>query len=174
LRSLLPDGVCYAGSVSKLLAPALRVGWLLVPPHLLPAVCAAKRYADLGNGVLTQLVLARLMESGDLERHLRHVRRRHRRRRDDMLRAIRAHLPGARVHGAAAGLHLMVTFDTAPPGLSDTALAAAALARGVKVHPLSWHRVTPGPPGLVLGYAAGPTHAIEEGIAHLGTALRET
>jgi GntR family transcriptional regulator/MocR family aminotransferase len=103
LRSLLPEAVCYAGSVSKLLAPALRVGWLLVPPDRLDALVTAKRYADLGNGVLTQLVLARLMDSGELERHLRHVRLRHRRRRDVMLRAIERHLPGARVHGAAAG-----------------------------------------------------------------------
>lgn len=172
LRSLLPDGVCYAGSVSKLLAPALRVGWLLVPPDRLEAVVRAKRYADLGNGVLTQLVLARLMDSGELERHLRHVRLRHRRRRDAMLRAVRARLPGARVHGAAAGLHLMVTFDDRESGLRDTDLAAAALARGVKVHPLSWHRLTPGPPGLVLGYAAGAAHDIEEGIAVVGEALR--
>lgn len=173
LRSLMPDGVCYAGSVSKLLAPALRVGWLLVPPQRLDAVVTAKRYADLGNGVLTQLVLARLMESGELERHLRHVRRRHRRRRDAMLRAVEAHLPGARVHGAAAGLHLMVTFDEWGPGLRDTDLAAAAFARGVKAHPLSWHRIGPGPPGLVLGYAAGPAHESDEGIALIGDALRE-
>ncbi|MFJ4483100.1 PLP-dependent aminotransferase family protein [Streptomyces longwoodensis] len=173
LRSLLPDAVCYAGSVSKLLAPALRVGWLLVPPHLRDALVTAKRYADLGNGVLTQLVLARLMDSGELERHLRHVRRRHRRRRDVMLRAVEAHLPGARVHGAAAGLHLLVTFADGPSSrVPDTALAAAALARGVKAHPLSWHRLTPGPPGLVLGYAAGAAHEIEEGITLVGEALR--
>ncbi|WP_241678914.1 PLP-dependent aminotransferase family protein [Streptomyces lasalocidi] len=172
LRSLLPDGVCYAGSVSKLLAPALRVGWLLVPPHLRDALVTAKRYADLGNGVLTQLVLARLMDSGELERHLRHVRRRHRKRRDVMLRAVEAHLPGARVHGAAAGLHLMVTFADGPGSrVPDTALAASALARGVKAHPLSWHRLTPGPSGLVLGYAAGAAHEIEEGIALIGETL---
>ncbi|MGW2727465.1 MocR-like pyridoxine biosynthesis transcription factor PdxR [Streptomyces sp. NPDC001494] len=173
LRSLLPDGVCYAGSVSKLLAPALRVGWLLVPPRLRDALVTAKRYADLGNGILTQLVLARLMDSGELERHLRHVRRRHRRRRDVMVRAVEAHLPGARVHGAAAGLHLMVTFTDGPGSrVRDTDLAAAALAREVKAHPLSWHRLTPGPPGLILGYAAGAAHEIEEGIALIGEALR--
>ncbi|MGW0949613.1 MocR-like pyridoxine biosynthesis transcription factor PdxR [Streptomyces sp. NPDC002623] len=172
LRSLLPEGVCYAGSVSKLLAPALRVGWLLVPPGRLDAAVTAKRYADLGNGILTQLVLARLMDSGELERHLRHVRLRHRRRRDAMLRAVEAHLPGARVHGAAAGLHLMVTFDDPRGGFRDTDLASAALAQGVKAHPLSWHRISPGPPGLVLGYAAGPAHEIEEGIALIGAALR--
>ncbi|WP_328302522.1 PLP-dependent aminotransferase family protein [Streptomyces sp. NBC_00435] len=171
LRALLPEAVCYAGSVSKLLAPALRLGWLLVPPRHLEAVIEAKRYADLGNPVLAQLVLARLMASGELERHLRFVRRRHRARRDAMLRAIAAVLPGARVHGAAAGLHLMVTFDGAE--FDDTALAAAALELGVKAHPLSWHRLAPGPPGLVLGYAAGPVGEIEEGVAAFGTALRE-
>ncbi|MGW0875955.1 MocR-like pyridoxine biosynthesis transcription factor PdxR [Streptomyces sp. NPDC002740] len=171
LRSLAIEGLCYAGSVSKLLAPALRVGWLLVPPGRMDALVTAKRYADLGNGILTQLVLARLMDSGELERHLRHVRLRHRRRRDTMLRAVEEHLPGARVHGAAAGLHLMVTFDGPRNGFHDTDLAAAALAGGVKVHPLSWHRITPGPPGLVLGYAAGPAHGIDEGIAVIGDAL---
>ncbi|MFG2616570.1 PLP-dependent aminotransferase family protein [Streptomyces sp. NPDC048507] len=171
LRALLPEGVCYAGSVSKLLAPALRLGWLLVPPRLREEVAAAKRNADLGNPVLAQLVLAQLMDSGELERHLRFVRRRHRRRRDAMLRAVAGRLPGARVHGAAAGLHLMVTFDGAP--FEDTDLAAAALGLGVKVHPLSWHRVRPGPPGLVLGYAAGPAGEIEEGVALLGRALGE-
>ncbi|MFE4632600.1 PLP-dependent aminotransferase family protein [Streptomyces sp. NPDC056773] len=172
LRALLPEAVCYTGSVSKLLAPALRLGWLLVPPRRLEAVIEAKRYADLGNPVLAQLVLARLMASGELERHLRFVRRRHRARRDAMLRAIAAELPGARVHGAAAGLHLMVTFEGPAGGFDDTALAAAALELGVKTHPLSWHRMTPGPPGLVLGYAAGPAGEIEEGVAVLGTALR--
>ncbi|MFD8881371.1 PLP-dependent aminotransferase family protein [Streptomyces erythrochromogenes] len=169
LRALVPEGVCYAGSVSKLLAPALRLGWLLVPPRLRDAVTAAKRYADLGNPVLAQLVLARLMDSGELERHLRFVRRRHRRRRDAMLRAVAERLPGARVHGAAAGLHLMVTFDGA--GFDDTDLASAALDLGVKTHPLSWHRHRPGPPGLILGYAAGTAGEIEDGIATLGTAL---
>ncbi|MEU8866629.1 PLP-dependent aminotransferase family protein [Streptomyces umbrinus] len=188
LRSLLPERVCYAGSVSKLLAPALRMGWVVAPARYREALVAAKRYADLGNAVLPQLVLARLMESGELERHLRLVRRRHRRRRDAMIGAIRACLPGAVVNGAAAGLHLLITFggdesdgtgggapgDFAEGGFADTDLAAASLARGVKVHPLSWHRQRPGgPPGLLLGYAASPVSAIEEGIAVLGEALRE-
>ncbi|MER7755577.1 PLP-dependent aminotransferase family protein [Kitasatospora sp. NPDC097643] len=173
LRAVLPEQVCYAGSVSKLLAPALRTGWLLVPPRLHAAVLDAKRFADLGNPALPQLVLARLMESGELERHLRLLRRRHRRRRDAMIEAIRTHLPGATVHGAAAGLHLMLTL---PPDLpcADTELATAALARGVKVHPLSWHARLPYPPGLVLGYAAGAPGEIAEGIAVLGRLVRES
>lgn len=63
LRSLLADQVCYAGSISKLLAPALRVGWVLAPPRYRTALVDAKRFADLGNAALPQLVLARLMES---------------------------------------------------------------------------------------------------------------
>jgi GntR family transcriptional regulator/MocR family aminotransferase len=168
LRSMLAEQVCYTGSVSKLLAPALRVGWLLVPRRYRSAVAGAKREIDLGNAVLPQLVLAELMESGELERQLRLLRRRHRRRRDVMIAALAAHLPEARVHGAAAGLHLMITFDTT---FSDVEVATAALARGVKVQPLSWHLQRPGPPGLVLGYAASSPGDLEEGIATLASVL---
>ncbi len=169
LRTMLADQVCYAGSVSKLLAPALRVGWVLAPPRYREALVDAKRHADLGNAVLPQLVLARLMESGQLERHLRLLRPRHRRRRDAMIDAIRTHLPGAVVHGAAAGLHLTITLEA---GVSDVDLAGAALAHGVKTQPLSWHSQRPGPPGLVLGYAANTPADITEGVAILGALLR--
>jgi GntR family transcriptional regulator/MocR family aminotransferase len=164
VRSMRPE-VCYTGSVSKLLAPALRVGWLLAPPRFRDDLVAAKRFADLGNAVLAQLVLARLMETGELERQLRVVRARHRRRRDAMVRALAADLPSAVVHGAAAGLHLTITFDAE---VDDLAVAAAALAEGVKVQPLSWHRQRPGRPGLVLGYAARTATEIAEGVAVLG------
>ncbi|MBG6138488.1 MocR-like pyridoxine biosynthesis transcription factor PdxR [Longispora fulva] len=169
LRSVLAEHVCYAGSVSKLLAPALRIGWLLVPARYRAAVVAAKRNADLGNAALPQLVLAEMMTSGDLERQLRFLRRRHVRRRDAMITAIGTHLPGAVVHGAAAGLHLTVTL---PAGVSDVDLAARALTLGVKVQPLSWHSQRPGPAGLVLGYAASPPSDIADGIAAVGRALR--
>ncbi|MEV6314205.1 aminotransferase class I/II-fold pyridoxal phosphate-dependent enzyme [Streptomyces sp. NPDC051776] len=170
LRALLADRVCYMGSVSKLLAPALRIGWMVPPPRYREALSEAKRFTDLGNAVLPQLVLARLMESGDLERHLRMVRARHRRRRDAMITSIAVHLPGAVVHGAAAGLHLTVTYRR---DVTDTDLAAAALAAGVKCQPLSWHRQLPGRPGLVLGYAACPPGVVAEGVAVLGEVLRE-
>ncbi|MFJ6197885.1 PLP-dependent aminotransferase family protein [Micromonospora sp. NPDC092111] len=170
LRGLLPDRVCYTGSVSKLLAPALRIGWALVPHQHHDALVDAKRMADLGNAVLPQLVLAELMTSGDLDRHLRLLRRRHVRRRDAMIRAVTAHLPGATVHGAAAGLHLTVTFAGR---FDDVALATAALRRGVKAQPLSWHAQRPYPPGLVLGYAANTAGDIADGVAAIGAALRD-
>jgi len=169
LRSWLPDHVCYTGSVSKLLAPAIRVGWVLAPARYRDALVNAKRNADLGNAALPQLVLAQMITSGDLERQLRLLRRRHVRRRDAMIAAIGAHLPTATVHGAAAGLHLMITFDSA---VDDAALASAALANGVKVQPLSWHSQRAGRPGLVLGYAASSPADIEAGIAVIGQVLR--
>lgn len=148
----------------------MRIGWLLAPPSHRDAIVDTKRFADLGNAVLPQLVLGELMESGELERHLRTLRRRHRRRRDAMIAAIGEHLPDAHVHGAAAGLHLMITFDAAIP---DTELAAAALERGVKAQPLSWHCQQPGnAPGLVLGYAAATASDAAEGIAIIGGILR--
>jgi GntR family transcriptional regulator / MocR family aminotransferase len=169
LRSML-SSVCYAGSVSKLLAPALRIGWLVVPPRYLPDVVSAKRNADLGNGVLAQFVLAQLMTSGALEQQLRFLRGRHRRRRDAMISAVRSSLPGASVHGAAAGLHVTVTFAGS---FSDVALAEEVLARGVKVQPLSWHRQVAGAPGLVMGYAARSASEIADGVSVVGAVLRD-
>jgi GntR family transcriptional regulator / MocR family aminotransferase len=145
------------------------VGWLVVPPQYREAIVDAKRHSDLGNAVLPQLVLAKLMESGEMERQLRFMRRRHRRRRDAMIDALATHLPDATVHGAAAGLHLTVTFDAR---FADTGLAAAALERGVKTQPLSWHFQRHGRPGLVLGYAASTPADVAEGIAVLGEIRR--
>jgi len=167
LQGLGPDRVVYAGSVSKTLAPGLRLGWVVAPATLCAALTRAKYMADLGNPVLDQLVFARFLASGEFERHLRRVRIRQRARRDAMLGALREHLPHAQVLGVAAGLHLLVTL----PGSDDVALAAEADAAGVLVHPLSTHRITPGPPGLVLGYAAQAPDRIREAIARLGTAV---
>lgn len=170
LRALLADHVCYTGSISKLLAPALRIGWMLVPARHHDELVEAKRFADLGTATLPQLVLARFMRTGALERQLRLLRRRHRRRRDAMVAAIGEMLPGAVVRGAAAGLHITVTLE-AYGEVSDAEVAAAALGHGVKVHPLSWHRQLPGPPGLVLGYAARTPPEITTGVAALARLL---
>ncbi|MDG4865021.1 PLP-dependent aminotransferase family protein, partial [Streptomyces sp. T-3] len=175
LRSLLPEQVLYAGSVSKLLAPALRIGWMLPPPKYRTTLIEAKRFADLGSAALPQLVLARFLESGAMDRQLRLARGRHRRRRDAMIAALGRHLPDATVHGAAAGLHLTVTYGTDRgdgTGRADTEIATRALEHGVKVHPLSWHAQLPHVQGLVLGYAAAHPTAITEGVVALGGLLR--
>ncbi len=177
LRAALPDRVCYAGSVSKLLAPALRIGWLLVPPGYHEDLVAAKRRADLGSAVLPQLVLADLMGSGELEHHLRLLRKHHVHRRDAMI-AGRRHPPAAGAHSTAPRppCTLTVTFDDLPSdtGAADSAIADAALERGVKLQPLSWHCQRPQRPGLVLGYAASTPAQIADGIGIVGQALRAT
>ena len=73
-RDFDPAHVAYAGSVSKMLAPALRIGWLVLPPRLAAAVVAARQLADLGSPALDQLAFARFVESGMLDRHLRRAR----------------------------------------------------------------------------------------------------
>ena len=187
LQAGAPDHVAYTGSTSKSLAPGMRLGWLIAPRRLQPALLAAKHASDLGNPALPQLVLAHLLAGGDYERHLRTVRARQRRRRDALLAGLREHLPGARVEGVAAGLHLLITLPGAvplpAPGAPDGAenqrpemeddvdLAERVARTGVRVQPLSWHRHRPGVPGLVLGYAAHTPDRLTEAAARIGRAL---
>jgi GntR family transcriptional regulator/MocR family aminotransferase len=172
LQGLAPDRVIYMGTVSKTLAPALRLGWLVLPPRVLEAVVEQKGLADHGCPTLDQLALARLLESGAYDRHLRQARRRHRARRDALLSAVERHLPDARVTGLAAGLHAIVRLPGPVDGL---ALMRAAHERSVGVYPLGYAYMQPRPidDGLVLGYASLSEQAIEEGIRRLAQALEE-
>jgi GntR family transcriptional regulator / MocR family aminotransferase len=171
LAALEPEHVVHVGSVSKTLAPALRLGWVVAPPSVRDELIARKQWSDITSPALGQLALAELITSGGFERHLRRVRVRQRGRRDALLSAVREHLPGARVQGVAAGLHLVVGL---PDGADDGAVAARARAAGVDVQPLSYHRLRPGPPGLVIGYAAVTPDRLREGVRLLAGALRES
>ena len=162
VQASAPDRVAYTGSTSKSLAPGMRLGWLIAPRRLRDDLIAAKHASDLGNPALPQLVIAHLLASGGYERHLRTVRSRQRQRRDALLAGLREHLPDAQVEGVAAGLHLLITLPQLP--IADTNLVDRIAAAGVFVHPLSWHRHRPGPPGLVIGYAAhAPDRLCEAG-----------
>src|SRR6185295_13042314 len=88
LQGLAPDHVVHVHSVSKSLAPALRLGWAALPARFAPAVADEKRLSDLGSPVLEQLTLAAFLERGELDRHLRRTRPDYRRRRDALLRAV--------------------------------------------------------------------------------------
>jgi GntR family transcriptional regulator / MocR family aminotransferase len=171
LQASAPGQVAYAGSTSKTLAPGMRLGWLIPPPRLQGGLVEAKHASDLGSPALPQLVLAHLIASGELERHIRGVRKRQRGRRDALLRALREHLPEARVQGVAAGLHLLITFPERPGAADDTELADRACGAGVLVHPLSWHRQRPGPPGFVLGYAAHTPDQLREAVRRIALVL---
>jgi GntR family transcriptional regulator/MocR family aminotransferase len=169
LQASAPGQVAYAGSTSKTLAPGLRLGWLIPPGWMQAGLIEAKHASDLGSPALPQLVLAHLIASGELEQHIRGVRKRQRSRRDALLRALGEHLPQARVQGIAAGLHLLITFPEL--ALDDTDLAERILQAGVLVHPLSWHRQRPGPPGLVLGYAAHTPDQLRQAARRIAGAI---
>ncbi|HXD53229.1 MAG TPA: PLP-dependent aminotransferase family protein [Solirubrobacteraceae bacterium] len=172
MQGLAPDRVIYTGTISKTLAPALRLGWMVLPGRLLEQVATRKLMADHGSPTLDQLALARMLESGAYDRHLRTARRRYRARRDALVAAVGEHLPGARVTGLAAGLHATVRLAEPVDGL---ALMAAAARHSVGAYPLGYGYMQPRPvdDGLVLGYANLAEPAIEEGIRLLAAALAE-
>jgi GntR family transcriptional regulator/MocR family aminotransferase len=167
LQGLAPDAVALVGSVSKGLAPGLRLGWLAGPPGLMPDLAAAKTAADNGGPALEQLAFARLLEGGGYDRHLRTVRRIYRYRRDVAVEALARYLPSAVVTGVAAGMHLMVTL---PDGVDDAALALRAAGQGIGALALSGTRIARGgPPGLAIGYASAPPDRLRSAIEALGT-----
>jgi GntR family transcriptional regulator / MocR family aminotransferase len=169
VQGLAPDLVAYAGSTSKTLAPGLRLGWLVVPDHLLDPVTAAKESDDLGTPVVEQLALADFLERGQLDRHLRRTRAVYRARRDALVDALDRLLPDCPPTGVAAGLHLVVQL---PAGTDEQAVLDSARARGLGVSGISEHRVEPGPPALLLGYGRLPEPAIEPAVRLLADSLR--
>ncbi|MDQ6835573.1 MAG: PLP-dependent aminotransferase family protein [Actinomycetota bacterium] len=172
LQGLAPDHVAYVGSVSKTLAPGVRLAWLVVPEERLASVIAAKRYADAGSPILDQATLAQMIASGDYDRHVRAARRRQRERRDALVKALATHLPAARIGGVAAGLHAVAHLDEP---VDAAALVAAARTNDVGVYPLSLWRADPPPEtsALVLGYGALHPAAISEGVRRLADALHQ-
>jgi GntR family transcriptional regulator/MocR family aminotransferase len=167
VQGLAPEHVIHAHSVSKTLAPGLRLGWAVLPSDIAEEVAAEKRLSDLGTPVLEQLTLAAFLARGELDRHLRHTRPVYRRRRDALLRG----LPDLPASGAAAGLHVLVRL---PDGADEAAVAAAAAAHGVAVEPLGPHDLTgTRPPALILGYSRLPEPALVEAAKRLRAAIAE-
>jgi GntR family transcriptional regulator / MocR family aminotransferase len=164
LQGLAPDHVAYLGSASKSLAPGLRLAWLVLPAHLVEAAADEKTTLDSGTDVVGQHALARLIDSGRYDRHLRACRRRYRARRDALVAAVHQHLPGARVLGVAAGLHATIQL---PQLVDPKAVVAACERRSVRVSDVRPHL-------LVLGYANLTVDAIAEGVHRIATVLHET
>jgi GntR family transcriptional regulator/MocR family aminotransferase len=167
LQGLDPDRVVYAGSVSKTLAPALRLGWLVVPPALLEAVTEAKVMADRGTARIEQHAFADFLARGELDRHLRRMRTRYRARRDALVAALAAEIPEAVVHGIAAGLHVTVRL---PEGYDQHAIQEDARHRRIELSTLGDYGLS-GPPTLMLGYAQLPEPAIRAGVRELTAAV---
>jgi GntR family transcriptional regulator / MocR family aminotransferase len=171
LQALAPDHIVYAGTASKALSPVLRLAWLVLPERLLEPVVEAKRLADSASPALDQLALARLIESGELDRHLRRMRARYRRRRDALVAALAKRAPNVRVLGIPAGLHVVLEL---PAGAaSEAELRAAARRRSLGITGLRsfWHDPAGRPAALQAGYATPPDHAFDGAISELAALL---
>ena len=170
-RRLRSDRVVYAGSASKTLAPALRIGWLVVPPALREAVVREKELADRGTAGIEQHAFADFLTRGELDRHLRRMRARYRTRRDALIDALADTLPQATVSGVAAGLHVTVRL---PDGDDEQAIREQALLRRIEIETMGEYRahVAPRPPALLLGYAQMPEPAIRAGVRELSEVVR--
>jgi GntR family transcriptional regulator / MocR family aminotransferase len=171
LQGVAPDHVIHAGSLSKSLAPGLRLGWLVVPTALRDELVEARARSDRFTTTIIQATVAEFVQRGDLDRHLRRTRRNYRQRRDTLIAALRHELPTCQATGISAGLHVLVTL---PGGMDATHLAATAARHGILMQPLDRYRAGPArgqPSALVLGYSRLTPHQIEEGIHHLATIL---
>jgi GntR family transcriptional regulator/MocR family aminotransferase len=187
LQGLAPERVALIGTVSKSLAPSLRLGWVVCPAALLEDVTEEKRLSDRGSPGLEQLALARLIESGRFDRHLRHMRRVYASRRDALVGVLLRHAPGVVVHGLAAGFHAVAELSE---GSDEEAIVAEARSRSIGLYGMGMYRLSgsggpggsagsggsggsggPGRAELVLGFGNLTEPAIERGIAAVADLL---
>ncbi|MEV5965978.1 PLP-dependent aminotransferase family protein [Kribbella sp. NPDC051952] len=170
VQGLAPDRVFAVGTVSKSLAPAVRLGWVLCPSTVLEAVADQKNALDRGCPGIDQLALARLMESGRYDRHLRRVRAMYGARRTVLLDALAEYAKGMPVTGLAAGFHAVAHL---PADFDEIEVRAAARARSVGLYGMSTQRsnraTTPGQ--LILGFGNVSDRSICSGIAKIADLL---
>jgi GntR family transcriptional regulator / MocR family aminotransferase len=171
LQALDAERVVYAGTASKTLAPAMRLGWLVVPPQLLEPVQRQQRQADFGVSRIDQHAFADFLSRGELDRHLRRMRVRYRARRDALVEALADALPEARVHGIRAGLHVTVQLLPSDRG---RAIREEAARRGVALTAMDDYFLGAERESsvLLLGYARSVEPMIRAGVRELAAAVR--
>ncbi len=170
LQGLAPERVVALGTVSKSLAPALRLGWMLCPSWLMVAVREQKRREDRGSAGLEQLALAALIESGRFDRHLRRMRTLYAHRRSALVDALAEHAPLVELSGLAAGFHAVAHL---PDGTDEKRVVAEARGRSVGLYGMSAQRSDKHttPTQLLLGFGNTGERAIRTGIAAVGDLL---
>ena len=168
LQTLDRDGsVCYVGTFSKCLFPALRLGYLVAPPWLLPALAMAKELADWHCDVPAQDTLAAFIAEGHLARHVRKMRKVYGERRDALLEALARH--GLAAWPSDAGLHLSAKL---PRGVRAAPLVERAAAAGIRLEGLDGYTFGRGAPGgLVFGYGMIEAARIGEAVARVARLL---
>jgi GntR family transcriptional regulator/MocR family aminotransferase len=164
------DCVIYSGSFSKVLFPALRLGYLVVPPAMLDTFLRVRFLTDVHPSTITQATAADFIAEGHFERHLRRMRLLYGERQEALVESARRHLSGLlTVNRSEGGMHLVGWL---PRGTNDWEGSRAARARGVAATPLSFFaECRPRPNGLLLGYAGLTPAQIAAGARQLAAAL---
>ena len=165
--------VIYMGTFSKVLFPALRLGYLVVPPPLVEAFASALALTGGPPPTHTQAVLADFLAEGHFLRHIRRMRSAYIERQEALVEAARRELGGMlEVAPSATGLQLMGWL---PDRVDDRLASERAAAAGIVSPALSsYHLLGSAPrPGLLLGYAAHPPGLIRQGVRQLASALRD-
>jgi GntR family transcriptional regulator / MocR family aminotransferase len=175
VQSLDGDGrVIYAGTFSKMLFPSIRLGYVVVPPHLLQPFLAAQQALDDQPTMLVQAALASFIAEGHLGTHLRRQRRKYRMKQERLLAAAQRHLAGLLAFSADPGGQHLVGYMHADllARMDDREASRRAAAVGIAVPPLSVHWLgQQRRQGLIIGYTAVPERQIEAAVIRLARAL---
>ncbi len=162
--------VIYCGTFSKTLAPALRLGFAVVPAPLVAAFVRVGTLMDRGIDTLNQAILAEFMRQGLLSPHVRRMRTEYARRRAALLAAIARHAPSVAPIPAPGGLHMVGRL---PDGMDEATAVLACRGRGLAVSPLGAYYAGPRRmAGLVMGFAGTPTALATDTARRLEAALR--
>ncbi len=164
------DRVVYLGTFSKVLFPALRLGYLVLPPWLVEPFVRAKDLVDRGAPTLTQAAMADFIQEGHFERHLRRLRRLYGEKRSILVEELNAHLENrVRFSTVEAGLHILVYLE---PHLIEARVVREAAVRGVRVYPgAPFHLEADPAPSIMLGYSGLRDEAIREGVRRIAQAI---
>ena len=167
------DRVVYIGTFSNVLFPALRLGYLVVPPSLWQRFVDAREAFDLRTPTLYQLALAEFLREGHYARHVRRMRGVYRSRRNALLSGLDTHCrEHLTIHNADAGLHVSMLLS---PGVRDEAVVRRMAGRGLKAMALSaCYTETEPQNGLLLGFGGSTERCLLDATRVLGEVLRQS
>jgi GntR family transcriptional regulator/MocR family aminotransferase len=171
LQSIDPHGcVVFIGTFSKVMFPALRLGYVVAPASLVPAFEITRRYSDFSPPGITQATMADFLTEGHFERHIRRMRAIYESRRLLLLRLLTQHLGTlVEIDAPDAGMNLIVWL---PDEASDRAMADALARAGVDATPLSQFTRRKIRPGLLVGYSGIREPDLREGAEKLAAVIR--